>query len=172
MSSVRLTRDADAHLLGPIEMSAGALFRALPDLAWVADHGATPEARHRELIAAGASWVAVDERGAPVGFLAAERFGADLHIWEVAVAAASQLQGHGGRLLAACIAYARAAGLAAVTLTTFRDVAWNAPVYRAMGFCVLAGEDIGPRLAAVLRAEVADGLPGDRRCAMRLTLAP
>jgi len=169
---VRLTRDADAALLGAIELSAGALFRALPDLAWVADHGVTGLARHTELIAAGAAWVAVDERDAPVGFLAAERFGAELHIWEVAVAAAHQRQGHGARLLAACIDHARAGRLAAVTLTTFRDVAWNAPLYSALGFCILEDGDTGPRLSAVLRAEIAEGLPGDRRCAMRLALAP
>ena len=60
--------------------------------------------------------------------------------------------------------------LTALTLTTFRDVAWNAPFYQRLGFAVLPREAISPYLAGHLRDEIERGLPADRRCAMRLGL--
>ena len=65
--------------------------------------------------------------------------------------------------------WARDTGLAAVTLTTFRDVPWNAPFYRRAGFTVV--DDPPPGLAELRAAERAEGL--DRfgpRVAMRLPL--
>ncbi len=58
----------------------------------------------------------------------------------------------------------------ALTLTTFRDVPWNAPLYQRLGFELLTGPEIGERLARILVGEAERGLPGDRRCAMRLLL--
>ena len=58
---------------------------------------------------------------------------------------------------------------AAVTLTSFRDVPWNAPFYQRVGFEVV--DDPPPGLAAVRAAERAEGF--DRfgpRVAMRLVL--
>ena len=43
----------------------------------------------------------------------------------------------------------------AVTLTTFRDVPWNAPYYERLGFRTLAADEITPGLAAI-RAHEAD----------------
>jgi hypothetical protein len=62
---------------------------------------------------------------------------------------------------------AAAEGRLAVTLTTFRDVPWNAPYYERLGFTVVAAADQGPELAAVV-AEEAQRIPGDApRVAMR-----
>jgi hypothetical protein len=61
--------------------------------------------------------------------------------------------------------------LVALTLTTFRDVAWNGPFYQRLGFEELAAHDLSPDLAQILAHEAARGLPGDRRCAMRLDLS-
>ena len=54
-----------------------------------------------------------------------------------------------------------------MTLTTFRDVPWNAPYYERLGFRVIAPADQGPELAALV-AEEAERIPGDApRVAMR-----
>lgn len=45
-----------------------------------------------------------------------------------------------------------------MTLTTFRDVPWNAPYYHRLGFEILAQEDLGPELSRCL-AEEAIHLP-------------
>jgi len=44
-------------------------------------------------------------------------------------------------------------------------------MYRRLGFMALAPEDCDERLQDILRDELAAGLPGERRCAMRMQLA-
>ena len=61
------------------------------------------------------------------------------------------------------------AGDRPVTLTTFRDVAWNAPFYAAMGFEILPDSALSDRLRKILRDEGAHGIPIERRVAMRWT---
>ena len=54
-----------------------------------------------------------------------------------------------------------------MTLTTFRDVPWNAPYYERLGFTVVEPADQGPELRALVAAE-AHRIPGDApRVAMR-----
>lgn len=168
---IRPSRPDDAPLLPAVEHSAGEAFRAIAALAVLADGADQSVATHRASIAAGTSWVATDDDDRPIGFVIAERCAADraLHIVELAVRHDRQRAGCGRALMAAAIASARAAKLSAVTLTTFRDVPWNAPFYARLGFELLAGAAIGPRLAAHLSDEAARGLDG--RCAMRLDLA-
>jgi ribosomal protein S18 acetylase RimI-like enzyme len=55
----------------------------------------------------------------------------------------------------------------AVTLTTFRDVAWNAPYYERIGFRVLSPDEVTPGLARVRAREVAHGLDRWPRVCMR-----
>ena len=58
-----------------------------------------------------------------------------------------------------------------VTLTTFSDVALErAPFYASLGYEVIDPEAYSARLRRILELEVRAGIPGDRRCAMRLWL--
>ncbi|MBS0297776.1 MAG: GNAT family N-acetyltransferase [Proteobacteria bacterium] len=165
--TIRPTRPEEAALLPAIERSAGEAFRVYPDLAWLADGDDLPAEHHALRIAEGLSWVAVDAADAPFGFLIAERFEGALHIEELDVRQDRQGRGVGRALLRHVIAWARAEGLHAVTLTTFRDVAWNAPFYAREGFELLEGEAIDARLQALLVAEADRGLKPEGRCAMR-----
>lgn len=169
-ATVRLTSKADALLLPAIERSAGELFRGIPDLAWVADDELQTVERHQAQARAGTSWVIVDEADQPFGFLSAEEYGRELHIWELAVRQDRQGRGAGRALLETSIDHARSRGLKAITLTTFREVPWNAPWYARLGFEALSLAGAKDRLASVLREEERRGLPGERRCAMRLQL--
>ncbi len=65
---------------------------------------------------------------------------------------------------------ARRHGLDAVTLTTFRDVPWNAPYYERCGFRPLADAELGPGLRRVRDDEAAHGLDPGRRVCMRRDL--
>jgi GNAT superfamily N-acetyltransferase len=105
-----------------------------------------------------------------VGFAATEPFEDALHLWELAVRQDAQGRGLGRGLMAAVIADAKARTLPAVTLTTFRDIAWNGPFYRSLGFVEPADAELNPRLAATLAREVTLGLDVANRCAMRLPL--
>lgn len=171
MIAIRPARADDAEALPEIEQSAGLAFRTVPDLAWLADGDNVSAERHRALIAEGACWVAADDQDKPVGFLSAGIEGGALHIWELDVRLDRQGSGIGRALLERAIEDARRRCLAAVTLTTFRDVAWNGPFYRKFGFRILEGTEIDQRLAGLLNDEAEHGMPAERRCAMRLDLS-
>lgn len=111
----------------------------------------------------GTVWV-LEGEGRPIGFLAAERVSDGLHILEIDVLREAQGRGLGRALLGHVLAWAQAEGATPVTLTTFREVPWNAPFYRSMGFVEATGAALTPRLAALLVSETARGL--QRRCAM------
>ena len=68
-------------------------------------------------------------------------------------------------LLLAAKRWAEANTLSSLTLTTFRDVPWNAAFYETCGF-ELANSDASPMLSKTLAAEEQAGLPIDQRCAM------
>jgi GNAT superfamily N-acetyltransferase len=169
---IRPGRHGEAQALPDIERDAGRSFLTIPDLAWIAGDQVMSVEAHNAAIANGALWVAEDAAGAIVGFLSAELFTDALHVWEMAVRAAAQRNGIGARLIAASIDHARRLGSPALTLTTFRDVAWNAPFYERRGFRVLADTELSDRLREVLQLEVDAGLPAARRCAMRCDVQP
>jgi GNAT superfamily N-acetyltransferase len=103
---------------------------------------------------------------AMAGFLVAEPFSRELHIWEMDVAPQFQRRGIGAGLVRAAQIDARNTGFRALSLTTFRDLEWNGPFYARLGFEEVTALDAHPRLAGELANEVDDGLPADRRCAM------
>ncbi|EPT9379076.1 hypothetical protein ACVTO6_001298 [Proteus mirabilis] len=56
----------------------------------------------------------------------------------------------------------------AVTLTTFRDVPWNAPYYQRLGFHILLEHQIPYSLQQILDNEVEHGgFAREMRCAMK-----
>ena len=63
--------------------------------------------------------------------------------------------------------WAAAEGLAALTLSTFRSVPWNAPYYARLGFVELPVGELTAGLRGVLAAETAFGLDPDSRVFMR-----
>jgi predicted N-acetyltransferase YhbS len=111
-----------------------------------------------------------EDAGEVIGFACCQACADALHLWELSVRHERQGQGAGSALVRACADLARARGLAAVTLSTFRDIAWNAPFYRRLGFVDLAEEALNARLKLVLRREGDVGLDAASRCAMRLAL--
>jgi GNAT superfamily N-acetyltransferase len=124
---------------------------------------------HRPFATQGLVWVAEDA-GRLIGFATCEAFEHELHLWELAVRLDAQGKGAGRALIAAVVDEARARGLPAVTLTTFRDIPWNAPFYARCGFVELSDGEWGPFLTLVREKEVEIGLDVANRCAMRLAL--
>ena len=98
--------------------------------------------------------MAVDEHDRPVAYLTASTVDGCAHIDQVSVHPA-----HAGKRLGAALVdhVAATSGAPALTLTTFRDVPWNAPYYERLGFRVF---EPGPELAALMRRE-AGTIPGD-----------
>lgn len=165
--SIRLARPSDAPQLPAIEHSAGELFRTTAGLEWIADDQGLSVEEHHEFIATRTSWIAVDGDDAPLAFLCADMATDALHIREISVHAHAQGTGIGRALIDHAEGVARSDGKRWLTLTTFRDVPWNEPYYARLGFDLLDDSALDARLAAILVSEVANGLPGERRCAMR-----
>jgi GNAT superfamily N-acetyltransferase len=122
------------------------------------------------MLAEGLVWVA-DDAGELIGFAAAQAYFDALHLWELAVRHDRQGRGAGRALVEAAATEARRLGLPAVTLTTFRDIPWNGPLYARLGFREIGPAELNGRLTAVLMRERRLGLDADARCAMRLDLS-
>ncbi len=163
--SLRLARPEDAEHFPEVEEDAARLFADEPSLAGIAMPPSRSAAEYRAIIAQRQSLTVTFDRDV-IGFAAARPAGHELHLHELSLARAFQRRGIGSTLLRALKIDAANAAFAAITLQTFRDIAWNAPFYAGHGFTVV--EDVAnyPRLSAGQEAAIATGLPGERRCAM------
>jgi len=166
---IRLATDKDATNLPDIEQSAGKAFLAIPGLEWIADDEVISAEHHQIYIDEGTVWVALSGKRR-IGFVTTARYEDALHILELAVESGHQGHGVGRRLLEKAKDYALENGLPALTLTTFRDLPFNELFYHKLGYRTLEAADLSERLADILETEIDNGLPGDRRCAMRLDL--
>ena len=104
----------------------------------------------------------------PVGFAGGYVIDDWLHIAEADVHPDWQQQGIGRRLINALLSEGKARHLKGASLTTDRYAPFNAPFYASLGFAILEGNTIAPRLQALLAAEMAAGLDPKRRIAMQL----
>jgi GNAT superfamily N-acetyltransferase len=115
-------------------------------------------------------WVAVDDAGAPIGYVLVDVVDGNAHLEQVSVHPDHQGSGVGRTLMEWVFQWATDAGMPAVTLTTFHDVPWNAPLYRHLGFRVLRDDELGPGLRAIRERETGHGLDPARRVSMLLEL--
>ncbi|MGA5898687.1 GNAT family N-acetyltransferase [Streptomyces venetus] len=166
---IRPAAPAELPVLQDVERAAGAPFRefGMPEIADDEPPGLDVLERYRE---AGRCWVAVDGRDDPVAYLIGEPVDGALHVEQVSVHPRAARRGVGRALLSYAAGRAREEGLAALTLTTFADVPWNAPYYARLGFRVLAEPDLTPGLRAVRATEAAHGLDRWPRVCMRAPL--
>jgi GNAT superfamily N-acetyltransferase len=169
MNAVRLATAQDVPHLPAIEMAACELFAHCAVTADLPAHWTSLE-DFREAQQHGLLWVAVTAQDAPIGFALVERFGATAHLEELDVLPDYGRRGIGAELVRAVCEWAVAQRLEAVTLTTFRDVPWNAPFYQRLGFRVLPPADWTPLLCARVAEETAHGLPAALRVVMRYDL--
>jgi GNAT superfamily N-acetyltransferase len=186
-----LARWDDIAVMRALEIDAGRRFADV-GLTQIAADDPFSVAELSAYIAAGAAWVAVpvsgqhgggddvDDRGsgsgggggAALGYAAASVLDGHGHLDQVSVGERQGRRGVGRALVETVCAWAAAQGFDAVTLTTFRDVAWNAPLYARWGFATLDEHQLGPELSALRRAERARGLDLVPRVAMRRLLGP
>lgn len=157
----------DADGFPAIEDDAADLLRQAPSLVGVTIPPARSANQYRAILRQGHSFAALAD-GETIGFAAARAIDDELHLHELSVRVAMQRKGVGAALLTSLIGHARERRFRAITLNTFRDIAWNAPFYQHYGFEIVGNLSDHPRLAAALEAAVEAGLPRERRCAMRL----
>jgi GNAT superfamily N-acetyltransferase len=149
-------------MLQDIERRAGELFRQI-GMPEIADDD-PPEIDH--LAAAAAVYVATDDDGTPVGYALVEVVDGHAHLEQISVVPEAGGRGVGTELIEAVVDWARARGDAEVTLTTFRDVPFNAPLYAKRGFAIVDESAWTDGLRAVVAQEAAHGLDVTARVVM------
>src|SRR5262245_54084823 len=163
---IGLARPDEVFLLPKIERRACDLFlespltRDLPlDVTPLVDFDAGQRA--------GLLWVARLDGGPPVGFALLEELGHEWHLEELDVLPEHGRQGIGARLVRTICAFAERRDRRSVTLSTFREIPWNAPFYRRLGFRVLRSDELTPALRLRVQRETDHGLPPEQRVVMR-----
>ena len=163
--TVRPTRPGDVTALPAIEHAAGER-SGITRNSRLAEGDIISAEQHLGYAERGLSWLALANE-LPVGFILAETHVSSLFIVELSVHL--DWQGKGSADGSSPVSLTGPAkGLASLTLTTFRDVPWNAPFYARLGFEMIT--TLTPELREKREEETAHGLAYDARCAMRLPL--
>jgi GNAT superfamily N-acetyltransferase len=132
---VRAARTEDLPHLAPIEDAGGPQFREYfgeaiePILLSPATDGRQRATEPGFLLVA-----APDEQSPPVGFVHVLEIDGHAHLEQLSVLPDRQRQGIGAALVRAAMDEARRRGFDRLSLCTYRDVPWNGPYYRSLGF--------------------------------------
>ena len=156
---IRPARGDDLPICQEIERDAGRAFAEI-GMTRIAEDEPLPLPVMERYRDDGGAFVAVDDTDTPIGYLLAEPVDNAVHIEQVSVRLAYARRGVGRRLIDSLTADT-------LTLTTFRDVPWNAPYYRRLGFRDLSQNELSPGLLAIRQHEAQLGLDRWPRSAMR-----
>ena len=165
---IRLARENELYQLNAIEEAASQLFENTK-FALEVDQDSLSIDLLREQQAQDLVWVAVDDRDNPVGFAVVMVMGDRIHLHELSVTPEHGRKGLGTRLIETITQFAESYGFTGVTLSTFRDIPWNAAFYKKLGFRAMKDEEIGIKLQNIRTKEAQNGLPISERILMILT---
>lgn len=160
----RLSSLEDHFQITEIERAAGEMFRNI-NMAIVADDQPISRQDFQRFVTDHGAFVWLVD-GVIVAYLLLEQVDGAAHIEQVTVHPEHARQGIGAQLIVVADSWACERGLPAVTLTTFRDVPWNAPYYERLGFRDHLPRDWGPAMGARMETEAARGLEAWPRMAM------
>ncbi|MCZ9882133.1 GNAT family N-acetyltransferase [Arthrobacter sp. B2a2-09] len=163
---IRPARADELERLRGIEFAAGEIFRS-HGMDAIADDEPLTVTELALFQARGGALVFADASDVPVAYLLIEHLDGNAHVEQLSVHPSHARRGLGSELLDVAEKWARAEGLEWLTLTTFRDVPWNAPYYRRLGFEELHPEMLDDGLRGILECEGLVGLSRWPRIAMR-----
>jgi GNAT superfamily N-acetyltransferase len=168
---IRLVRQSEVALLPDIERAAASLFETYAGELGVDPRWLTQVKLLEELLEAhddGRLLVAVqDDSEEIVGFALMVDLGLFAHLEELDVHPDHARKGLGTALIEAACAWGYTHGFSFVTLSTFRDVPWNAPFYARHGFTIVQPDDQPPELVQIVEREKKAGLRTELRVIMQ-----
>lgn len=167
--AIRPARAQDLGLLPALERAATQRFleSAYPEFAL--DEG-YDEDIYRDWFQRGAILIA-ERDGELAGFASAEEVDQQGFYALLCVHPAHAKRGLGRALTEAIKAWGIARGYTTLTMTTFPNVPWNAPIFERMGFRVMREHELTPGLMAIRREEAESGLAPEERVFMTIALA-
>ncbi|UTP38631.1 GNAT family N-acetyltransferase [Phenylobacterium sp. LH3H17] len=160
---LRAAEPGDIQAVRAIERASARRFLDT-DRAWLADDEPTDAETLAERVAENGLLVAC-EGEVPVAFVMFRQVEGCGYVEQVDVLPSHERRGIGARLIAAVADLARARGWPALTLSTFKDVPFNAPYYRRLGFEDV--EVLTPGMAEIRAEHEARGLDESTRVFMR-----
>ena len=164
---VRLAKEKELFLLNELENAAAEIFRDTKYALEINQECLSLELlkqQHQQNLV----WIAVTESDRPVGFAVVLIIDGLAHLHELSVTPQYGRQGIGTKLTQEVINWAKQANFPAITLSTFRNIPWNAPFYRRLGFQEIPPVEIGQDLDNIRNKEAAAGLPIEERILMSL----
>ena len=164
---VRFARPDELDALSAIEVAADAAFATTPYAELVAGYPTTPREAFSDAQDRWALLVAVGEDDRPVGFAHCKPVGrGTLYVAQLSVH--PEHAGHrlAARMLDRAAAFHGPRGVARLTLTTFRDVPWNAPYYGRIGFREVPDLSTEVFLGRQIDEQVRSGFARETRVAM------
>lgn len=167
--NIRFAQSEDLPLLSDIERSASTLFQNTP-YSFLANAAPLPLAVVKQWFQEGQIWVAVNQQDLPVGFAIATEVDGTLYIAEIDVDPVWGQRGIGGKLVETVCAWAKVQNYQIVSLSTFRDLKWNAPFYEKLGFRILDESELSNAFQKLRTKEAESGLPIGDRAIMYLEL--
>jgi GNAT superfamily N-acetyltransferase len=162
---IRLANIDDLPALPTIERAAGQQFAEL-GLACL-ENITLPMEILVEAQQDGHVWVITAMSGEVVGFAVVSVDKEHLHLEEIDIEPAHGRQGLGRKLIMAICSWAGTRRIKTMSLSTFRDIPWNAPYYERLGFRIVPESELTEDLVGVREAEARVGLPVCQRVIMR-----
>ncbi|HZZ13724.1 MAG TPA: GNAT family N-acetyltransferase [Paraburkholderia sp.] len=161
----RFAAPCDVHAIRAIEFDASQRFVDV-GMAGIADAPPMDAGLVTRKIAAREIVLAVCASETVVGFVMFEPQPERFYVEELDVLTSHAGQRIGAALIEQVAQLARARHVTQLTLSTYRDVPWNAPYYRRLGFRDLAQTELDAALIARRDAHTARGLDESKRVFM------
>ena len=165
---LRVGTETDIDALLEVERRAAELLLGHGAYDLFAMHSLSPQ-NLQDGIAHGILQVA-EVGGQPVGFALCGEVDGQAHLFEMDVVPEYGRRGVGSALLESVCGQAEGRGFSAMTLTTLRDVPWNAPFYAKYRFAELPEKEWGKQLAGIVDRERILGFPMQLRVVMKRKL--
>ncbi len=165
----RLAAPHDAETVRTIEFEASLRFVSV-GMSGIADAPPMSLALVERKIAARELIVAVNAGGTCVGFVMFEPQPARIYIQELDVLTSNAGRRIGAALIEQVAQLARSRQIMQLVLSTYREVPWNAPYYRRLGFRDIEEAELDAGLLARRDAHIARGLDESKRVFMRRDL--
>jgi GNAT superfamily N-acetyltransferase len=167
--AIRSARIEELTQLAPIEQAAAIRFRDTP-YAFLADGEPLLIEFIQQRFQAGQVWVAVDRDDIVIGFAITHEVDWTLYLQKIDIAPEHGQRGIGKALVETVQTWGARSGYAVMSLSTFRNLPWNAPFYTKLGFRILDASELTEGFQTIRQHEDEAGLPIDDRVIMHCAL--
>jgi GNAT superfamily N-acetyltransferase len=166
---IRSARPNDLPLLARIEQSAATRFLNTP-YAFLLNAQPLPPDLIQQQFQTGQIWVAIHQPNTLIGYALTRPIDHTIYLQEIDIEPQHGQKGLGTALINTIKSWANQSGHTVMSLSTFRDIPWNAPFYAKLGFRILTPSELTPSFQQIRQQEQDAGLPIADRVIMQCEL--